>query len=331
MLPVYRQRRPICIDAGSKFCPCALADTGECLTCSILRGEERCDCDWRGVCILNEYRFNRKRSRGPRPEHAVKVLATRHLTPTVTKLVVEAPDGFDEEWAMPGAFVMARPTGSSQYYSTPLCIFASVAEEPSLIELVVQENGLKTKALLQPQPRILIRGPYYNGWFGYKAVKATANSQVIMVVRGIGQAPALKMAAELSRSGNELLVYLDPGTTEVAFIADELVKMGASVRLVNLLEDKSYEEMEQVLREQPIALLVSAGADIQHSRLSELIKSTGSEAMIVLTNNHAMTCGEGICGACMIEVARGEKIKTCKSQLLGEQITATINTRLYPR
>ncbi len=329
MLPVYRQRRPICIDAGSKFCPCILADTGECLSCSILRGEEQCDCrDWRGVCILNEYRFNRRRSRGPRPEQAVQVLAAHRLAPTVVKLVVEAPEDFDEEWTMPGAFVMARPVGSSQYYSTPICIFKALDQEPSLLELVIQEKGVKSKALLQPQPRILIRGPYYNGWFGYKAVKTTANAQVIMVVRGIGQAPALKMAAELLRTGNELLVYLDPGSTEVAFIADELVKMGAMVRIVNLLEERSYREMEQMLREQQIALVVSAGADIQHSRLAELIKRTGSQASIVLTNNHAMTCGEGICGACMIKVASGEEVKTCKSQLLGEQIVATINAKL---
>ncbi|MGE5653348.1 MAG: hypothetical protein ACM3ZQ_03640, partial [Bacillota bacterium] len=197
------------------------------------------------------------------------------------------------------------------------------------IELVVQENGVKTKALLHDQPQILIRGPYYNGWFGYKAVKRTANSQVIMVVRGIGQAPALKMATDLLRSGNELLVYLDPGSLGVAFVHDALAQMGASVRLVNLLDDQPYHEMERILREQPIALVASAGADIQHARLAELIKRSGSDAMIVLTNNHAMTCGEGICGACMIEVAQGEKIKTCKSQLLGEQIAATINTKLY--
>lgn len=331
MLPVYRQRRPICIDAGSKFCPCSLADTGECLTCSILRGEEQCDCDWRGVCILNEYRFNRKRSRGPRPEQAVRVLAEHRLAPTIVRLVVEAPDDFDADWTMPGAFVMARPIGSSQYYSTPLCIYNTTTEEPHMIELVIQENGVKTKALLQSQPRILLRGPYYNGWFGYKAVKSTAGSQVIMVVRGMGQAPALKMASELLRAENELLVYLDPGSAQVPFILDDLNRVGAHVRQVNLLDDLPYQDMAMILKEQPIALMVSAGADIQHTRVADLIKQTGSEALIVLTNNHAMTCGEGICGACMIEVSQGQKIKTCKSQLLGEQIVATINTDLYRR
>jgi NAD(P)H-flavin reductase len=150
-----------------------------------------------------------------------------------------------------------------------------------------------------------------------------------MVVRGMGQAPAVKMAEHLLRANNELLVYLDPGSTENAFIQDELERMGAFVKRVDLLDDSTYQEMEQILREQSIGLVVSAGADIQHVRLSDLIKSTGSAAMIVVLNNHSMTCGEGICGACMIEVAKGEKVKTCKSQLLGEQIVKTINTHLY--
>ena len=43
-----------CIDAGSEFCPCHLAESGECILCSQLQGSHFCDClNWKGVCILH--------------------------------------------------------------------------------------------------------------------------------------------------------------------------------------------------------------------------------------------------------------------------------------
>ena len=44
-----------CIDCGTEFCPCKLAETGECILCSQLQGEHFCDClNWNGVCIYQE-------------------------------------------------------------------------------------------------------------------------------------------------------------------------------------------------------------------------------------------------------------------------------------
>ena len=43
-----------CIDAGSEFCPCHLAESGECILCSQLQGSHFCDClNWKGVFIKN--------------------------------------------------------------------------------------------------------------------------------------------------------------------------------------------------------------------------------------------------------------------------------------
>ena len=44
-----------CIDAGTEYCPCKLAESGECLICSQCQGECFCDClNWKGVCIYQE-------------------------------------------------------------------------------------------------------------------------------------------------------------------------------------------------------------------------------------------------------------------------------------
>ena len=46
-----------CIDAGSRYCPCNLVNTMDCISCSHLR-RKFCDCNWNGVCILYEYYMN---------------------------------------------------------------------------------------------------------------------------------------------------------------------------------------------------------------------------------------------------------------------------------
>ena len=48
-----RPNNQFCADAGGKFCPCHLGKSGDCIKCSLIRGEKTCDCKWQGVCIYN--------------------------------------------------------------------------------------------------------------------------------------------------------------------------------------------------------------------------------------------------------------------------------------
>ncbi len=47
-----------CVDAGSEYCPCHLAENGTCLACSLLSGEDFCDCRWSGSCSYLNYQFS---------------------------------------------------------------------------------------------------------------------------------------------------------------------------------------------------------------------------------------------------------------------------------
>mgnify|MGYP000921887947 CR=1 FL=1 len=49
------KERMDCIDCGTEYCPCHLAESGECIMCSQLQGECFCDCvNWKGVCVYQE-------------------------------------------------------------------------------------------------------------------------------------------------------------------------------------------------------------------------------------------------------------------------------------
>ena len=53
-------KRPVeCVDAGSAYCPCQLAELGQCIECSLLRGEGECRCHWAGSCILSHSQWGR--------------------------------------------------------------------------------------------------------------------------------------------------------------------------------------------------------------------------------------------------------------------------------
>ena len=65
-----------CFDAGSRFCPCELAELGHCVACSLLRGETVCTCSWSGLCIYSEFIRNKKKPR-PRRIHAAGAVVSR--------------------------------------------------------------------------------------------------------------------------------------------------------------------------------------------------------------------------------------------------------------
>ena len=63
-----------CIDAGTEYCPCHLAESGECILCSQLQGSHFCDClNWNGVCIYQELYNNGNKAKEQRKAYTCKV------------------------------------------------------------------------------------------------------------------------------------------------------------------------------------------------------------------------------------------------------------------
>ena len=62
-----------CIDAGTEFCPCHLAESGECILCSQLQGGHFCDClNWKGVCIYQEFHDNGNKAKEQRKTYTCR-------------------------------------------------------------------------------------------------------------------------------------------------------------------------------------------------------------------------------------------------------------------
>ncbi|HHX51627.1 MAG TPA: hypothetical protein GX711_09325 [Clostridia bacterium] len=60
-------------------CPCMLATIHKCPLCSLLLGQDRCDCRWPGLCLYAHYLWNKKSPGTPPLKHHQFQLETRLL------------------------------------------------------------------------------------------------------------------------------------------------------------------------------------------------------------------------------------------------------------
>jgi dihydroorotate dehydrogenase electron transfer subunit len=320
-----------CIDAGTEYCPCSLAETGECIMCSQLQGKVFCDCtNWKGVCIYQEYIWNHSQSKENRQVYRCRILAKEAVSPAVTVFTIQVKRTLARELKEPGAYVFLRIPDYPTFFDLPMSIM-SADERAGVIKIAVQERGVKTKYLLQREAgrreeqqreEVLLRGPYWNGILGLKYLKSFQKGKALVVVRGIGQAPALPVAKKLLQGGNEVEVLLDRGRIAVDFTGDLFRKMGCRVLEKQLLkrEDLTITEetlayLQDSLLNKGVGLIYGGGSDLLHQGLSRLIQEVERGAFFVCSNNAQLCCGEGICGSCQTRLADGSRVKRCKTQL----------------
>ena len=79
----------ICVDAGSMYCPCHLAKSGDCISCSLLSGKELCECDLKGICIYQNFKRNNEKTSEPREGILCKVLKHKQIKNNIYLISIE--------------------------------------------------------------------------------------------------------------------------------------------------------------------------------------------------------------------------------------------------
>lgn len=308
-----------CSDINSPFCPCLLADTNHCTFCSHLSGCEMCDCNWSGVCILYEKRWQDKAcndrggSRKVRTEYD-SVILRQELVATDTYLLEFAvPEELAFELAKTGAFVFLRSVDDPQYCHFPVGV---MKVDNNKVQVVVESTGPKSKRLLEAASKhILVRGPYYNGILGQPWIDNIDCGTIILVAGGMGQPPALPIAAKLKANKNDVMAIVAPGKVEKVFIDQELRQLGVAVTVVDSMRRNGLRILRQWFDlDRKCDLVVSAGPDEQHYGVIGAMQAAGVNLPLAVTNNAKMCCGEGICGSCECETLNNQKLKICKVQ-----------------
>ncbi|MFC3905510.1 sulfide/dihydroorotate dehydrogenase-like FAD/NAD-binding protein [Clostridium disporicum] len=310
-----------CIDAGTEFCPCHLAESGECILCSQLQGSHFCDClNWKGVCIYQEFHDNGNKAKEQRKVYKCKV-SEKVLYPNDVLLVkFEAPHKLVIDLARPGSFIFVR-SEENVYFDVPISILDSDIET-NIISIMIEIRGIKTKQLLNIEAggNITIRGPYWNGVFGLKNIRKQKNNDTIVIARGIGMAPMIPVIKRLIENDNTVTLIVDKQPFKDIYVTEWLDKFNIVPQEMNLIEKGELSPegkvaIKSLIKYNNISLIHIAGADILTYSVIDFLDSLEREDIdLSCCNNFKMCCGEGVCGSCTARFS-GHRVKRfCKVQ-----------------
>lgn len=299
-----------CTDAGSEYCPCELADTLNCISCSLLQGKDTCDCGWNGVCILNEYYMNNKKIKEGRKTYKAQKIYCRDMANNCFLLKLETQDELAKELKRPGSYVFIRPEDRKTYFDAPMSILD--VEDDKFIYIAYQNTGCKTKSLNNVN-KFLIRGPYWNGIIGSVNFNKLINANCLIISKGIGQSSIVLPIKTMQKNNNNVVLFLDKGKLSKTYIFDFIDKED-----VELYQDDIFENGEcikRIIEEKNIELILSAGSDLVHKFIYQLIRGYNRDIKFMTTNNNRLCCGEGVCGACINRAKSGYKVRMCKAKV----------------
>ncbi len=311
-----------CIDAGTEYCPCYLAESNECIMCSQLQGNTFCDCrNWKGVCIYQEYIWNRSRIKEGRREITCRIAEKKTVSGNLMILTLEANRTLARELNEPGAYVFLRDPRDPGYFDTPMSVMM-VNEEEGTLSFAVNTRGVKTKALAGLENEVSLRGPYWNGILGLKYLKGFRRGKALLVARGVGQAPAIAVARKLILAGNQVDMVVDAGNIGVNFAEQYFRDLGCKIILQTVFDKNKLTVSPEALKfikrqveDEGVRLVYCGGPELMNRDIKELIQGLEQEVYFVCSNDAKLCCGEGICGSCQTRLHDGNRVITCKTQL----------------
>ena len=306
--------RSKCIDAGSDYCPCYLAETNDCLTCTHLQGKGFCDCSWCGVCIYQDFSWCGNKKKDFRQESEGIIVKKQLIGEKGLIFRIKVSKTLARQLKQPGSYIFIREPEKPHFFDVPMSIMLA-DEYKGEIEVAIQLLGIKTKSLLNCEEKIMVKGPYWNGILGLKDLKTTRNENVLIVARGIALAPSLLVINYLLKNNNRVTFAMDPGKIGEFFILDYLMDMKINTQKINLRSDRGLDKIKDCIQSGRFDLLFSGGADKLHNILLNEINTNGKPIKFAATNNSHICCGEGICGACICKTSDGNTAKMCKCQI----------------
>ncbi|MFW5648584.1 MAG: sulfide/dihydroorotate dehydrogenase-like FAD/NAD-binding protein [Candidatus Alkaliphilus sp. MAG34] len=297
-----------CVDAGSDYCPCHLAEENSCIICTQLQGKGYCDCNWMGVCIYDEFYFSGNKKKEVREPKEYSVIDSK-VVGRVMVLSIQVTKYMARVLKQPGSYVFVRNKHSDYFFDVPISIM-DCDEEKSLIKMAIEARGIKTKKLMDHGGIIIVRGPYWNGIFGLNALKTTQDAKCLVLARGIAQAPAILPIKHLLKNNNVVDIIVNKRADEHNFIEEYF---GGPIKEVDMSSNDVAILCRKLMKKNNYKLVFIGGSDVLQNKVIKYMKETDN-VKFVTTNNNAICCGEGICGSCIKKDKTGTLVRTCKAQ-----------------
>lgn len=306
-----------CIDAGTEYCPCNLAETGDCILCSQMQGKKFCDCtNWKGVCIYQEYVWNGNKPNKQRKITLCKIIKKQNIDKDIIAFTIIAKHKLVQELSVPGAFIFIRNPETNSYFDAPISIMDTDVVENTLT-IAVELKGIKTKKLdeLSEKDDLVVRGPYWNGVLGLKNVNNSKNGTSLILARGIGMAPMIPVMKKLYANGNKIIVAIDKANFKDVFIKDYLSMCNAElIECTSMVSGELSPELVEIIKKysESSNIVFCSGPDIFIRNVLDVISD---DKNVACSNNAKMCCGEGVCGTCSTRYKGHVVKKLCKMQI----------------
>jgi len=316
----------MCIDAGGENCPCSLAESGNCIVCGRLSGNDCSGCKWHGVCIYNEYIQNGKRIKKNRKDFRAEIVKKAIYNGDTLLLGLKTGKGFSLKCYSPGSYLFLRREKDEQFFNVPISVMRSDLES-GIVYLLVKCISAKTRALLDEESFFMVRGPYKNGIFGIDSIndiKKIAKSEgrrarLLIVSRGTGIAPAIKLM-QYMEDKCEFSVFFDLANVDEGVYGEFVDDLNVRLRFSDLTDQRELLKLEYELISGEYDGLAVFASDYYIELINGLADEVDFGGKRITSNNFNICCGEGICGACSVAGKNGETIKMCKCRLSGEEV-----------
>lgn len=297
-----------CIDAGSEFCPCHLAEEDSCILCSTLQNKQCSNCNWSGVCIYQRFIDNGKKATKRRNYLKCDLLRKEKIGSELIKLIIKVPSDLSRDLNRPGSFVFLRNPKDSATFDVPIAVM-EVNEKKQTISVVLKILGVKTKRLdeLIVGQEVIVKGPFWNGILGLRYIHNIKNSTVLIIGRGIGQAPMILPMKELYENNNKIITLIDKGKEGVEFIRPYIdryshVNIYCPIVEKGEISKKFIDIFQKIVVNDKVELVHCDTSDYLIKKIisltEEIERINNHEVSLSCCNNFKMCCGEGICGSC---------------------------------
>jgi len=252
-----------------------------------------------------------------RLDQSATVLARTDLSPTCFRLSLATAAPIS---AVPGQFGMLSCDGGFDPLLRRAFSLAAVAphREGSRIEMLIKEVGRGTSRLRRAAEGSALRllAPLGNGF----TLAVNQGERVALVAGGIGLPPVLFAAERLAEAGTpfDLLFGAATGAELIELERCEAVVGSVGGELVLVTDDGSRGEtgfvtaaLARRLEEgRSYARALACGPDPMLKALARLADATGLAAEVSL--EEPMACGVGVCLGCVVELADGRVVPSCK-------------------
>ena len=304
-----------CADSGSKYCPCHLAYSNDCIRCNMLNKNKTCDCMWQGVCIYNEVKHNKNSPVVQRSEYLCDIESMKVVEDNTYLISIKIPKELSKDLRSPGAYVLIkRKDKESDIFSAPISVM-DVDLDKNILEVIVRPIGIKTKGIINFN-QVYIKGPYFNGLFGIKDIKSTSKSNCLIILNGLSQVNSINVIRRLIENGNKVDVFINHNGVILDNVVQKIYDLGANIYHIDIAQDKEFIS-------DYIKLVYSGGSNHFNKSVMDIVDYVDENIKLAVSNNNLICCGEGICGACSIDL-NGVKVKTCKTQVNSREYLKSI-------